>query len=212
MAWTPTPEWQGQDAYIIGGGSSLSSFPFASLTGKNTIGCNDAFRLGPGVVKICIFGDASFFHQHKWELQKFSGKVVTCAPSLIPYKIGWLLQMDREKDGLCEGHALAWNYSTGAAAVNLAVILGATQIFLLGFDMGKRGDGKSHWHTHRNKVIPDEAYNRFIRGFHTLHASLCRFPHIHVYNVTDGTSKLPVFDKITFGELAEILKPKEVLA
>lgn len=179
----------------------MAAFPFPSLAGKNTIGCNDAFYLGPDIVKICLFGDAGFFHKMKWELEKFKGRVVTCAPALLPLNLDWLLQMKRVRDGLHEGDTLGWNYSTGAAAVNLAFSLGATRIFLLGFDMGKGEGGKSHWHNHRTKHIADEAYRRFIRGFHTLAAGLKRYPNVKVFNVTDGSSKLPVFDRIPFKDL-----------
>ena len=198
--WTPPPEWLGQDTILLGGGSSLTDYDFSRFKGRNTIGCNDAFRLGPEIIKICAFGDASFFHHCKWELEKFSGKVVTCAPGLLNLKLSWLLQMKRLRDGLHSGSTIGWNYSTGAMAINLALSLGANRIFLLGYDVGKRLDGKTHWHDYRHKLIQDETYRRFVRGFSCVHASLKRFPEIQVVNVTDGTSQLPLFERITFEE------------
>jgi hypothetical protein len=211
-AWTPTPEWRDQDAFLIGGGSSLEKFPFASLDGKNTIGCNDAFRLGPDIVKICLFGDASFFHKFKWDLKSFGGRVVTCAPALLTIQSGWLLQMNRDKHGLFEGNVLGWNFSTGAAAVNLAVTLGAKRIFLLGYDMGKRKDGKSHWHNHRHKMIPDASYARFIQGFCRVYEALKKRPAVQVLNVTDGSSQLPFFDRIDFSSFMGVLSQEEKAA
>jgi hypothetical protein len=206
--WVPIEEWKGQDAFIVGGGSSLADFLWDKLKGKNTIGCNDAFRLGAEVIRVCLFGDASWFHRTKWELQKFRGRVVSCAPSLIHLNLPWVYIMSRVRDGLQESGKglLAWNYSTGAAAINLAVLLGASRIFLLGFDMG-RNEGKSHWHSHRHKPTEDVSFARFQKGFKCLAASLASLrPDVQVLNVTDGTSKLLVFPAISFGQLDCILE------
>jgi len=209
--WSPIEEWKESDAFIIGGGSSLENFAWDKLKGRNTIGCNDAFRLGAEVVRVCLFGDASWFHRTKWELEKFRGRVLSCAPSLINLGSPWLYRMNRVRDGLQEsGTSLAWNYSTGAAAINLAVRLGAARIFLLGFDMACTG-GKSHWHKHRSKPTDNVSFVRFQKGFKCLAASLASLrPDVQVLNVTDGGSKLMVFPAMTFEQLDVILAPAEV--
>jgi hypothetical protein len=155
-----------------------------------------------------LFGDASWFQRNKWELAKFPGKVVSCAPTLEQVSLAWLLKMARVRDGLQEkGPVLAWNYSTGAAAINLAVRLGAAHIYLLGFDLCRTPEGQSHWHAHRNKPTADVAFVRFQKGFKCLSKSLGSIrPDVWVYNVTNGTSKLDVFPCRTFAELDEVLK------
>jgi len=206
--WTPEKEWLGQDAFIIGGGSSLRTFEFKVLKGKNVIGCNDAFRLGADIVKICIFGDAPWFHKVKWDLDNFKGRVVAISNDIEPYKrIPWLLQMEREPHGLSltPGH-LAWNYSTGAASVNLALTLGAANVYLLGFDMDKSPTtGDTHWHYHRGTRTPASSFERFLGGFAALYDGLKKFPNSKVFNVTDGTSKLPHFQRMSFHELKGVL-------
>jgi len=206
--WAATEEWKGQDAFIVGGGSSLRDFVWDKLKGKNTIGCNDAFRLGGEVIRVCLFGDASWFHRTKWELEKFHGRVISCAPSLVHLGLPWVFKMSRVRDRLqVSGPTLAWNYSTGAAALNLAVLLGAVRIFLLGFDMKRGEDGKSHWHPHRHKPTEDVSFARFQKGFKCLAASLASLrPDVEILNVTDGTSKLTVFPAITFERLNLILE------
>lgn len=204
--WTPEPQWKGQDACIIGGGASLVGYDFQQLEGRNTIGCNDAFRLGSKVAKICLFGDASFFHKNKWDLEKYDGTVVTCASALLHLKLAWLKQMARVRDGLHIGSTLGWNYSTGAAAVNLAITLGATRIFLLGFDMGKTAN-KSHWHN-QPRNVKDESYLRFIRGFLSVQKALPNFPGVKVFNVTDGSSKLPYFTRIAVPTFRAYVPPQ----
>ena len=71
------PLWKGRTAYIIGGGVSLDGFNFSLLKGERVIGCNDAYTLGVHIVKICAFGDNSFWEAHKGPLSKYRGWVVT---------------------------------------------------------------------------------------------------------------------------------------
>jgi len=204
-SWTPSSEWKDQDVFIIGGGSSLKGFDFSILQGRNVIGCNDAWHLGVEVVKICLFGDASWWERNKQDLKHFPGRVVTCAPTLLPLQLSWLWQMERVRDGLHEGNVLGWNYSTGAAAINLAITLGAKRIFLLGYDLGPQ-NGKVHWHSYAFKPPNIEAFIRFSRGFSTLFQSLKRLPELEVINVTDGSSTLPMFDRLPMCEFLSIVK------
>lgn len=204
-AFVPAKDWQGQAAYLIGGGSSLALFDFKLLAGKNTIGINDAFKLGESIVKICMFGDATFFHKNVAELDKFKSQIVTCSPNLFGLGVGWLKRMKREKDGLYSGDTLGWNHSTGAAAINLAISKGATEIYLLGYDAG-HVNGKTHWHRYRNRPIPEESYLRFIKGFKNLSACITPQLGVKIYNVTDGSSHLPVFDRMDWNTFYAKLK------
>lgn len=195
-AWTPKNEWLGQDAFVIGGGSSLRGFDFKQFIGLHTIGANDAFRLGHDIIQFCIFGDSSWFQCAKWDLERYKGRVVCLAPSLYKARLEWLLQMERVKNGVGSGHKLGWNYSTGAAAVNLAASLGASRIFLLGFDMVVRNH-ESHWHNWRKKVTQEESFLRFLKGFSILEKGLkVSHPEVQVFNVTDGDSRLKCFETI----------------
>ena len=169
--WTPEETWAGKDVYIIGGGPSLRGFDWTPLRTECTIGCNTAFTLGAQVCKICFFGDSKWF---KWkntqaELAQYSsqgGVVFTSAPSLQTTKLPWLWVMSRESKGLHE-KALGWNGNTGASAINLALILGAKRVLLMGFDMGLSKENQSNWHTRivdRNQIRP-EVYRIFQNDF-----------------------------------------------
>lgn len=209
MQWAVTEEWKGLSAFIVGGGSSLSRFDFDWLKDRKTIGCNHAYHLGPEIIDICIFGDAAFFHRNYVQLEKFGGRCVGVSPSLEPLKYSWLLNLKRIRDGLHNGGFLGWNYSTGAAAINLAYNLGANPIYLLGFDMRAGNAGKTHWHNHGRGPTQENSFRRFSRGFHTLAASL-RHKDVEVFNVGDGTSALECFPKITFEQMKE--REEEVMA
>jgi len=206
--WTPTREWDGQDAFIIGGGASLIGFDFSSLTGRRVIGCNDAFRLGPTVVQICCFADVGWWHKNKWELEKFPNRIVTNSNGMENFDVPGILNMKRVRDGFHTGDTLGFNASTGAVALNLAVLLGAARVFLLGFDMCLQGKDH-HWHTHQIKGITQESFSRHIQGFATLKASLP--PEVQVFNVSDGTSKLRVFPCVNFQVFQSVLHEREVL-
>jgi hypothetical protein len=211
MIWEPKPIWKGQDAILIGGGPSLQKFPFAQLKGRNVIGCNDAFRLGHEVVKFCVFGDASWWNKNKWELEKFQGGVVTCAPSLLHLQCDWLLQIHRNRDGLFTGGVVGWNHSTGAVAINLALSMGAGRVFLLGYDLGYKY-GQSHWHRWNNNRIEELAFRRFSRGFQTIareHGS--KFPGSRIFTVTQGESRLHAFQRIKLDEFWRLVGAQPIL-
>lgn len=206
MTWTPAKEWNGQDAFLIGGGASLKGFNFKWLAGRNTIGCNEAFRLGPDIIKICLFSDVKWFNRTKWDLELFKGKVVTCAPGLAGIKCDWLHWLSRiEEVPLAGGSSVGWNHSTGAVALNLAVNLGAVQIFMLGFDLCTRG-ARSHWHNYYSHTTTDTSFSKFKMGFDRIGAALASTASkVKVWNVTDGSSRLDTFPKIDFKRMEEMV-------
>lgn len=205
--WTPTREWEGEDAFLIGGGPSLKNFDFSLLEGKNVIGCNDAYHLGPHIVSICAFGDQKWWQRNKWDLEKFPNRVVTNSPTLMPYKLpSNFKKMIRIQNGFSHGgDSLGWNYSTGALAINLATLLGAKRVFLLGYDLGVQG-AVHHWHDHNPEPIKEAVFRRFIGGFQTVKQALPK--ETEVINVTDGTSNLKLFPMMDFPKFIGMLQAK----
>lgn len=193
--WTPTSDWNDEDVFIIGGGNSLESFNWSLLKDELTIGCNSAFTLGVEVCKLCIFGDPKWFKSFKDELARYKGIVFTSSPQMFNTKVPWVWTLPRAVRGL-HRTALGWNENTGASAINLALILGAKRIFLLGYDMHLSNDGKPNWH---NRIIekPNEAtYEKFLKGFSNLKRELpAKFPGKEIINVTDN-SDLNCFPKV----------------
>lgn len=198
--WTPTPIWQDEEVYILGGGPSLKDFPWHLLHDRNVIGCNDAFLLGPDVVDICMFGDYKFFTQFGNRLEKFAGVVVTnCPPLHKNNKLPWLYSVNRKSRGLHKD-AVGWNCNTGAASANLAFILGAETVYLLGMDMGYGENGNTHWHPLELPAAKPSVFDKFIQGFHRVAEALeATFPNTRIVNVTDG-SRLTCFPKQTLEE------------
>ena len=193
--WIPEKIWDRQDVFIIGGGNSLERFDWSLLKDESTIGCKDSFMHGHRICKICIFGDVKWFESFKQKLLHYKGTVFTNSLQLQKTRLSWLWTIPRKFLGLHKD-ALGWNTNTGAVAINLALLLGAKRIFLLGFDMHLSKDGRSNWH--RNKLNkPDKTiYTKFLKGFVRLVADLKeKFPNVEIVNVTDD-SALNLFPKI----------------
>jgi len=196
--WRPTNDWQDQDVFIIGGGDSLRNFDWDLLKDERTIGCNDAYRLGHTICKLCIFGDSSWFKKNESGLPQYAkegGVVFTNLSRLYHTRIPWLWTLQRKPLGLSKTK-LAWNKNTGATAVNLAMILGARRVFLLGFDMHLSKDGKSNWHSQSNRRANKDVYAGFLEGFMQLSIALkSGIFSCEIINVTDN-SALDLFPKI----------------
>lgn len=206
--WTPEKCWDQQDVFIIGGGPSLEKFNWELLKMENTIGCNTAFIQGPEICKICIFGDFKWWERFQEPLSKYAesgGTVFTNNQKLFNMKVKWLWVMGRESRGLHE-RSLGWNGNTGASAINLAILLGAKRIFLLGFDM-KHIDGRSNWHNciiDKNLVRPS-VYPTFCVQFRFVVKDWKeKFPNVEIWNVTS--------DSGLFRELIPWLDPVEFWA
>jgi len=201
--WIPkrNPNWEGQEAFIIGGGPSLSQgFDFNLLANELTIGCNDAYQKGSAVCKICVFGDAKWWKTHKDRLIQYPGLVVTNVPHLHQKNVKWLYVTDRQQWGLSKT-GLAWNGNTGSPAINLALLLGAVKVYLLGFDFKLNEDGESNWHPNNIDKPNAEIYKgKFQEGFVALAKALpIVFPGQEVFNVTND-SDLDVFPKINLND------------
>jgi len=185
MQWIPKQFWTGMDVFVIGGGDSLraSGFDWNRLSSKLTIGCNDAYQLGPVVCNICVFGDLKWWHHHRDALEKFPNPVFTNQPSLHANAPDWLLSMSRLGHGISRTQ-LGWNHSTGSVGINLALALGAQRVCLIGFDMKLGKTGRANWHDHNVHNPNIESYNRFAKGFKLMARNLPTvFPGREIINL-----------------------------
>ena len=188
--WNPEAIWKDEDVFIIGGGHSLRDFDWSLLKQELTVGCNTAFTLGADICKVCIFGDLKWYTTFKSDLSQFEGTVFTNVtqlqkPKNIP---SWLWVMDRKARGL-HRDALGWNNNTGASAINLALLLGACRVFLLGFDMTESQEGKPNWHDKRIEPHTISYVDKFVPAFGHVAADLkSKFPGCSIHNISDNTA------------------------
>ncbi len=213
---------------IIGGGSSLLGYDWHDVMQSQAqgrtyvIGVNDAYRFGfPDLV---LFGDSEWWRLpnrgdgwgHREALDRFErmgGKtVVTCAmPSSedisemekCPY-LKWIRR--GPQSGLSTSpNSLAWNGNTGAAAINLALLMGATTVLLFGFDC-KATAGRGNWHLNVKQPVPHpNLYQSFIVHFGAIAKALPEcFPGASVFNAGPD-SDLQVFPRAEGKELGRWL-------
>jgi len=199
--WTPEKIWFNRDVFIIGGGKSLEHFDWNNLIQECTIGCNDAFKHGVNITKICYFGDTKFFKYYQKELSVFEGAIFTDVPSLYKSREDWLWTLQRYTS--FSKKAIGWYSSTGSGAVSLAILLGAKRVFLLGFDMHLSKEGEANWYPNMLDVPNAKVFTKFINGFKRLKIDLMKkHPKVEIINITDN-SDLNEFPKIGVKEFWE---------
>jgi len=189
------PIFNGETVYIVGGGPSLNNFDWNKLKNRNTIVINKAFYNLP-TSQVMYWTDSRFYTWYKTDIDKFKGLKYTIRRS--NYDENVMLLKKGPKHGLSIlKDTLAHGNNSGYAAINLAYLLGAKKIILLGFDMGNNTNGKSHFHDgYPTKATSNEVYQKqFIPGFDSLWAAL-KEKGINVYNACP-TSNLKVFPFIS---------------
>ena len=199
------PKWQGESCYIIGGGPSLAGYDYTPIMGENVIGCNDAYRLGSWV-DYCLFVDWKWHDHHvrKGTLREYEGTAITaygdaeaCDARFEDF-VHVLRRINRGWSS--EPTAMAYNSSCGAMAVNLAHLLGATTVYLLGYD-GKRDEetGENNWHPNALDDVTDEVHARHAEG-HRVAAVHARKSGMQVWNL-NPESVIGGYDKV--GDMQE---------
>ena len=181
--WTPSQIWPGEDAYVIGGGDSLFAFDWELIRGLNTVGCNSRYTLGADLCKVTVFGDKTWWDSiGKKGTEDYGGMVVCACPKLKDDPTPWLLKMKQNDVAGLGRSALGWHGNTGSLAINLALILGAKRVFLLGFDMDR------------------EYHRQFCKQMIYIPMTLPEmFPGCEIWNVTDD-SKMELFPTVSLEE------------
>lgn len=154
--------WEGRRAFVVGSGPSLRGFDFSLLRNELWIGCNEEYRHAPTIALVqdprLFAGDGSpeitpysrnpawtggphipvYFKGHPdrqdYEAPDTAFQVNSAHSREAPFRWGQTLE---------EG--LYYGANVGMAAINLAEILGADPIYLLGFD-ARTDDQRTHHH------------------------------------------------------------------
>lgn len=122
--------------FIIGGGTSLKGFDFNRLKGYgHVIVINDALLSIP-------WADSFFTCDYRWvgnrsnQLQKFQGKIYLAIPQeKFPKDVSFTALKREYRKGYSEDKSLVHlGGNSGFAALNLATLMGAKDIFLFGYD------------------------------------------------------------------------------
>ena len=208
-----TGDWRGRRCFVIGGGPSLNSVDLGLLRDELTIGCNVAWSLDPAPTATLVFdrrvmddfeddtewhvyGGAKYYMDSHVNDAKYA--TYTGAQALRPMS-GWSRHIH---DGVIR------KSNCGISAINLADILGASPIYLLGFDMKPEGRLTTNWHDDYPedwKSSAEHSYALFLRDFEkvateirgkvincNLKSGLNLFPKASFEDVMAGISRAPV--------------------
>lgn len=175
--------WKGRRAFVVGSGPSLRDFDRSVLRDELSIGCNEEYRWSP-TIALCqdprfFVGDGYpgrvaakdnpqwyagpctqpvYFHGHPDSPMPEANDSILLATSAhtreTPFAWGTSL-----KGGLYYGA------NVGMSAINLAELLGADPIYLLGFDAKADGD-RTHCHDAYPKewTLDKEVDRRYVYG------------------------------------------------
>ena len=204
-------DWRGHRCFVIGGGPSLKGFDWSRLDGELAIGTNLAFlKCNPALL---FSMDNRFLG---WLQKRKYGQDVT--DRFDNYTHGYKVWLDNARreyppDMLTIGciGSHTWSPSleqgigscgnSGYCALNLAVLLGASPIYLLGFDGKGNGRGKqAWWHMGHPEVQPERVYGKFDVGFSQHAAPGARDAGAQVINLnTDST-----YTCFEFGDIEDV--------
>ena len=209
----PDGAWSGHRCFIVGGGPSLKDFNFSILRGENVIAVNMAFLKVNAQI---MFSMDSRLYQWivrgilgagvKTSFDEFAGIKTWLDTYSFPYQGVSVIPSAGERGlskslqgGLCHGQ------NSGYAALNMAVCLGASPIYLLGFDMGYGVGGDSQWHGLYPTTQPDKVVRSYADEFER-QAEAIHDLGIQVININPA-SRLRCFEFGAIDEVPKISRP-----
>jgi hypothetical protein len=211
--WSVPKMWERETCAVLGGGPGLRLDLIGRVRelGWRSVAVNNAYKVAPWA-DVLYYGDCNWLRMcgNEAGVRAFGGLIVSRCPSHASRAWVKVVKHQGGRVGLSLDPAcIHWHSNSGAAAINLAVLLGAGRIVLMGFDMrdistrdacGKEV-AKRNWHDdYPAKTRPIDVFPRFMRGFPGIAAHLDRLK-IPCVNATPG-SALKEFP---------IVEPEEVL-
>jgi hypothetical protein len=202
MNWPFPPIWKDETVFILGGGPSVSDFPTHVLNTKKVIGCNNAYVYGEGIVDLLIFGDEKWYEYHRLDgwITNFRNPVISNCFDMKD--VPGVIWAPRKNNGYFID-ALGWNGNTGSSAINLALILGAKRICLVGFDMKFSTEGFSNWHPNFVDTPVQANYDRYLKAMgETVSQIEEKWPGVEIINLNPD-SALNLFPKMSWKQYFE---------
>lgn len=158
----PRNLWRGRRCFIVGGGPSLKKFDWNLLRGEISIGINRAFEKFDPTMMFCmdsrvwgwiVRGDFGEESTRRYDRFKGTRVWINISNFIFPDNI-YVIDLDElQPCGSNSGHA----------AINLAILLGANPIYLLGFDMkGDNKGGQKWFHDGYPTLQSESTYGGFV--------------------------------------------------
>jgi hypothetical protein len=144
VLWSVPREWEGDTAFLLGGGPSLRGFDASVLDGRRCIVVNNSWELVPDA-DVLFFADKKWWMKHGPAVKAgFRGKYIA---TISDAQDEALLHLSHtRKPGLeTDPTSVRHGGSGGYMSINVAFHFGVSRIVLLGYDL--RTDGEhTHWH------------------------------------------------------------------
>lgn len=174
--------------FILGGGPSLKNVDIELLRGRGrVIAINDAYQLCP-FADVVYWADTRWFRLHHERLADHTAPFkVTRADPEFRHQVSPLYVLKLAAGyGLSSSHDTITGIDGGANAINVAHLLGAGTIVLLGYDMRANG----HWHNGHEGMKPTDqtVYDRdYIPAYGRLALSAQKLG-LKILNATTGSA------------------------
>lgn len=157
--------------FLLGGGPSAANHDLSLLKDEYVIAINHSFDYYPNANAV-LFVDTLYAKLVKEKLKTYEGFVFAsfrCQDELgdIKKKTIFYFPQNNTRPGRSLGEGLYTGRLSGLCAINLALIMGAAEIYLLGYDMNYQ-DGKHHWYgtAHENQEkYSEDNFKRKIKYF-----------------------------------------------
>ena len=209
--WVPRI-WVGHTAVCIASGPSLTREDVDYVKGKaKTIVINASYALAPWA-DVLYCADSNPFRWY-WEhgpkgyeriaMRDFCGLKFSLTKRSRSWAGVQVLKHGREEGLSLDPTRLCLGMNSGYQAINLAVLLGAARILLLGYDMSVAKDGREYWHV-QHPHTKRSPYKTFRRLFPSIVEPLKK-SGVEVINCS-RQSALECFPKMSLREALPMVK------
>ncbi len=137
----------GRRVFLIGGGPSLKGFDLTRLDNEFTIAINHSFDFYPQA-RAVLFVDGSYAEMARDRLAKYEGLIFAsfrCQDILPRRRNLYVFPQNNTRPGSTISEGLFTGKLSALCALNLALIMGASEIYLLGYDLNYQ-NGEHHWY------------------------------------------------------------------
>lgn len=207
--------WKERDVFVIGGGSSLKDFDWSRLEDEIVISvnphgiahCNAACIVAMDARVDRWATDGKLGMEVERRYRNFRGLKIfsTINYAMLPSDAITVNKTDRWSNSI---HAGAVTGNSGLMALNVACTLGASTVYLLGFDMkGETSNGfQKHWHDKYPQQQKSDVYLSFLKQFQAEEDNIQKFCKEHGTRIVNvgSDSALKMFDTV------DELPPKRV--
>jgi hypothetical protein len=190
IRWTVEPEWTGETCYIIGGGPSVLKTDTTNLPGR-IIATNEAGLTVRPDADVLFFADLRWWEWNKDRMHLYTGpRIVTNnLMNNSPDRVHYLNRYRGNQNlglPLSEDPTRLSGWCSGGRCINLAFLLGAREIVLIGFDMHEK-DGDNFHNMHKSPPLKGRKAERFIPSIEAFLPGLNKHG-VNVVNCTPGSA------------------------